>query len=130
VSPADLKRARRLCTLGGFSVSRRGIYQEPVPRAAVECFLDAFGLRSSMVPVPQLNEHAQQLYEDLRFLAEDGVTSIGMPIAEVYNTLLRQAKTQFPTDRVVNTLEPVDDTMHPRVLRALVGQLRLVLGNA
>ena len=78
----------------------------------------------------QLNEHAHQLYGDLGNLAESGVPEVGKPLADVYNTLLEQAKKQFPQDRLIGTLTPINDGMHPRVLQALAGQLRLVLGNA
>jgi hypothetical protein len=77
----------------------------------------------------QLNEHALQLYGDLGHVAEGGETEVGKPLAEVYNTLLELAKKQFPEDRLIDTLKPVGDAMHPRVLQALAGQLRLVLGN-
>lgn len=78
----------------------------------------------------QLNVHANQLYIDLGHLAESEQSEVGKPLADVYNTLLGQAKKGFPTDRLVGTLEPVGEGMHPRVLQALAGQLRLVLGNA
>lgn len=77
-----------------------------------------------------LNSHANQLYIDLGNIADGGAAEVGEPIAEVYNTLLRQAKEGFPNDRLIGTLEPVAKAMHPRVLQALAGQLRLVLGNA
>jgi hypothetical protein len=78
----------------------------------------------------QLHEHALQLYADLGNLAESGAGEVGQPLANVYNTLLEQAKAGFPEDRLIGTLKPVGEGMHPRVLQALVGQLRLVLGNA
>jgi hypothetical protein len=78
----------------------------------------------------QLNAHAKQLYDDLGYLAEGAAAEIGKSIADVYNKLLEQAKAQCPTDRLIGTLEPVDEATHPRVLRALTGQLGLVLGNA
>jgi len=82
-----------------------------------------------MTRVAQLYEHAKQLYIDLGSLADGDTKEVGKPIADVYNTLLGLAKKQFPTDRVVGVLEPVDEEMHPRVVQALVAQLRLVLGN-
>jgi hypothetical protein len=78
----------------------------------------------------QLHKHAQQLYLDLGSLAEHGMTTVGVSIAEVYNTLLQQAKTDFPTDKMIDTLRPVDVQVHPRELQTLTGQLRLVLGDA
>lgn len=77
-----------------------------------------------------LHEHAEQLYGDLGRLADGGVAEVGEPLAVVYNTLLRQAKTDFPTDRLIDVLQPVDKAVAPRVLQALAGQLRLVLGAA
>jgi hypothetical protein len=77
----------------------------------------------------QLSVHAEQLYGDLGALAES-MREVGQPIADVYNTLLQEAKKGFPEDRLIGTLKPVGDGMHPRMLQALVGQLRLVLGNA
>jgi len=82
------------------------------------------------LPMAQLNAHANQLYIDLGHVAEGDAPEVGKPLADVYNTLLEQAKKGFPTDRLVGTLEPVGEAMHPRVLQALVGQLRLVFGNA
>ncbi len=78
----------------------------------------------------QLNEHAQRLYIDLGLLAESGAAEVGKPLADVYNTLLEQAKKFFPEDRLIGTLAAVGDAMHPRVLQALTGQLGLVLGNS
>jgi hypothetical protein len=81
------------------------------------------------MPMALLAAHAQQLYTDLGNLAESGQMKVGVPLADVYNTLLEQAKKGFPEDKLIGTLTPVGDGMHPRVLQALVGQLRLVLGN-
>jgi hypothetical protein len=78
----------------------------------------------------QLNDHAYQLYGDLGHLAESGQVGVGKPIANVYNTLLEQARDMAPEDRLIGSLTPVGEGMHPRVLQALVGQLRLVLGNS
>lgn len=78
----------------------------------------------------QLNEHAKQLYIDLGHLSEGEVKAVGQPLANVYNMLLGQAKKGFPEDRLIETLAPVNDVMHPCVLQALVGQLRLVLAGA
>ena len=78
----------------------------------------------------QLNAHAMQLYTDLGNLADSGQPEVGKPLANVYNTLLEQAREGFPEDKLIGTLTPVGEGMHPRVLQALVGQLRLVLGNA
>jgi hypothetical protein len=78
----------------------------------------------------QLHEHAERLYVDLGHLAESGVGKVGDPLAGVYNTLLEQARKKFPEDRLIGTLTPVGEDMHPRVLQALAGQLRLVLGNS
>ena len=78
----------------------------------------------------RLHEHAQRLYVDLGLLAESGAREVGDPLANVYNTLLEQAKKGFPEDRLMDTLTPVGDGMHPRVLQALTGQLGLVLGNS
>jgi hypothetical protein len=75
----------------------------------------------------RLNTHAQRLYTDLGNLAESGETTVGEPIAEVYNTLLKEAMKGFPNEKLIDTLEPVDKSMHPRVLQALAGQLELVL---
>lgn len=77
-----------------------------------------------------LNSHANQLYIDLGLIAESGGLKVGKPLADVYNALLEQAKEGFPEDRLIGALRPVGDGMHPRVVQALVGQLRLVLGNA
>jgi hypothetical protein len=77
----------------------------------------------------QISEHAKRLYDDLGLVAESGVGEVGKPLAGVYNTLLELAKKQFPEDRLIDTLKPVGDGMHPRVLQALTGQLWLVLGN-
>jgi hypothetical protein len=77
----------------------------------------------------QLHEHAEWLYNDLGHLAESGLTEVGKPLADVYSTLLEQAKKQIPEDRLIDTLKPIGDGTHPRVLQALTGQLRLVLGN-
>src|SRR5665213_915634 len=84
----------------------------------------------SILSMAQLNEHAQRLYIDVGLLAESGVAEVGKPLAEVYNALLEQAKKGFPNDRLIGTLEPVAEAMHPRVLQALTGQLGLVLGNS
>lgn len=78
----------------------------------------------------QLNEHAHQLYIDLGYLAEGGAKAVGEPLAKVYNELLEQARKGFPEERLIGTLTPVGETMQPRVLQALVGQLRLVLGGS
>jgi hypothetical protein len=78
----------------------------------------------------QLNIHANQLYGDLGHLAESGIVEVGRPLADVYNTLLEQAKKGFPEDRLIGTLTPIGEGMHPRVLQALAGQLQLVLGNS
>jgi hypothetical protein len=78
----------------------------------------------------QLNDHAHQLYVDLGHLAESGQVEVGKPIANVYNTLLEQARNASPEDRLIGTLTPVGEGMHPRVLQALVGQLHLVLGSS
>ncbi|HEV7942869.1 MAG TPA: hypothetical protein VGP17_08730 [Solirubrobacteraceae bacterium] len=77
----------------------------------------------------QLNIHADQLYVDLGQLAESGLGQVGKPLADVYNELLAQAKTLVPEDKLIGTLTPVGEGMHPRVLQGLVGQLRLVLGG-
>jgi hypothetical protein len=81
------------------------------------------------MPMAQLNAHAQQLYTDLGNLAESGQAKVGGALADVYNTLLEQAKKGFPEDKLIGALKPVGEAMHPRVLQALAGQLRLVLGN-
>ena len=78
----------------------------------------------------QLHEHAEQLFEDLGFLADGGLSQAGKPIVNVYNELLKQTRERFPEDPLIDTLTPIGDAIHPRVLRTLVGQLRLVLGNA
>jgi hypothetical protein len=75
----------------------------------------------------RLPEHAKRLYMDLGNLAESGEKQVGEPIAEVYNALLAEAAKAFPNEKLVGTLEPVDKSMHPRVLQALAGQLELVL---
>jgi hypothetical protein len=75
----------------------------------------------------RLNTHAQRLYADLGNLAESGVTEVGEPIADVYNTLLDQAKKSFPEDPLIETLVPATKSVSPRVLQALAGQLELVL---
>jgi hypothetical protein len=77
----------------------------------------------------QLNTHAQQLYSDLGNLAESGQPEVGERLANFYNALLEQAKKGFPEDELIETLTPVGDGLHPRVLQALVGQLTLVLGG-
>jgi hypothetical protein len=77
-----------------------------------------------------LNAHAQQLYIDLGLLGESNVSQVGKALSSLYNTLLDEAKSRFPEDKLIEALTPVGDSMHPRVLQALVGQLRLVLGNA
>jgi hypothetical protein len=78
----------------------------------------------------QLNAHAQQLYKDLGRLADSGATQVGEPLAAVYNTLLAEAKKRFPQDRMIETLNPVTDSMQPFVVQALTAQLDLVLGSA
>ncbi len=75
----------------------------------------------------RLNQHAQRLYTDLGNLADSGEAQVGEAIAEVYNTLLKEAAKGFPNEKLIGTLEPVDKSMHPRVLQALAGQLELVL---
>lgn len=84
----------------------------------------------SILRMAQLNAHANQLYIDLGHLAESGQPEVGQALADVYNTLLEQAKKGFPEDRLIGTLTPIGEGLHPRVLQALAGQLRLVLGNA
>jgi hypothetical protein len=76
----------------------------------------------------QLRIHAAQLYTDLGRLADDGASDIGL-LADVYNTLLGQASKGFPEDKMIGTLTPVGEGLHPRVLQALTGQLTLVLGG-
>jgi hypothetical protein len=83
-----------------------------------------------MLTMAQLHQHAERLYKDLGRLADAGETELGEPLAAVYNTLLERAKTRFPKDQMVETLNPVTDSMHPLVVQALAGQLHLVLGNA
>jgi hypothetical protein len=77
----------------------------------------------------QLNIHAQQLYTDLGNLAECGQVEVGKLLANVYNTLLEQAREGFPEDKLIGTLTPIGEGLHPRVLQALAGQLTLVLGG-
>jgi hypothetical protein len=77
----------------------------------------------------QLKTHAQQLYTDLGHLAESGEAEVGEPLADVYNTLLEEAKKNFPTDKLVETLMPITKGLHPRVVQALAGQLTTVLGG-
>jgi hypothetical protein len=77
-----------------------------------------------------LNAHAQRLYGDLGRLADGGATQVGEPLAAVYNTLLGLAKTRFPQDPMIDTLNPVTNAMHPLVVQALTAQLELVFGNA
>lgn len=81
------------------------------------------------MPMAQLTEHVHQLYVDLGSLAESGQREVGQPLANVYNTILERAREKFPEDRLIGTLTPVGDGMHPRVLQALAGQLRLVLNG-
>lgn len=69
----------------------------------------------------QLRIHAQQLYTDLGNLAESGQPEVGNLLANVYNTLLEQAKAGFPEDKLVGTLTPIGEGLHPRVLQALTG---------
>jgi hypothetical protein len=76
-----------------------------------------------------LNAHAKQLYIDLGFLGESQVGQVGKHLAQLYNTLLEQARERFPEDPLIGTLTPVGDGTHPRVLQALAGQLLLVLGT-
>lgn len=83
-----------------------------------------------MPAMAQLREHAHQLYGDLGYMAEGGAVEVGEPVALVYNELLALAKKGYPEDRLISTLTPVGEKMHPRVLRALTGQLGLVLANA
>ncbi len=61
--------------------------------------------------------------------AESGEPKVGGLLAKVYNELLEQAKKGFPEDQLVDTLTPVGEALHPRVLQALTGQLTLVLGG-
>jgi hypothetical protein len=77
----------------------------------------------------QLNVHANQLYTDLGNLADSGQPQIGKMLATVYNALLEQAREGFPEDKLVGTLTPIGEGLHPRVLQALTGQLTLVLGG-
>jgi hypothetical protein len=78
----------------------------------------------------QLNAHAKQLYDDLGSLAESGEAEIGQPLANVYNALLEQAQKISSDDRLIGVLTPVGDGLHPRVVQALAGQLKLVLGGS
>jgi hypothetical protein len=82
------------------------------------------------VRMAQLHQHAERLYKDLGRLADSGAKELGEPLAAVYNTLLAQARTRFPQDRMIETLNPVTDSMAPLVVQALTAQLGLVLGNA
>ena len=82
-----------------------------------------------MSRMAHLRMHAQQLYADLGNLAESGQPDVGKPIASIYNALLEQAKEGFPEDKLVGTLTPIGDGLHPRVVQALTGQLTLVLGG-
>jgi hypothetical protein len=120
----------------GLVVNQYGMNREDVAAKARKLgwFLvraaNAAATGDTMASMPQLNAHANQLYIDLGHLAEGGVLELGEPLADVYNTLLEQAKQRFPKDKLVETLMPVTEAMHPRVAQALVAQLRLVLGNA
>lgn len=76
-----------------------------------------------------LKVHAAQLYTDLGSLAESGESKVGKLLADVYNTLLEQAREGYPEDKVIGTLTPIGEALHPRVLQALAGQLTLVLGG-
>jgi hypothetical protein len=80
--------------------------------------------------VAQLNNHAKALYVDLGRLADSGAKTVGEPLSAVYNTLLEQAKRRFPQDAMIETLNPVTDSMQPFVVQALTAQLALVLGSA
>lgn len=83
-----------------------------------------------MLRMTQLNQHAGQLYTDLGLLAESGVAEIGQPLANIYNALLENAKKISSDNRLIDALTPVEDGLHPRVVQALVGQLKLVLGGS
>jgi hypothetical protein len=80
--------------------------------------------------VAKLHSHAERLYGDLGLLADGEARTVGEPLADVYNALLTEAKKHCPGDVVAATLVPVTKDMHPRVVQALAGQLRLVLGDA
>jgi hypothetical protein len=83
-----------------------------------------------MLSMAKLHHHAERLYGDLGLLADGDATTVGEPLADVYNALLTEAKKHCPSDAVAATLVPVTKDMHPRVVQALAGQLRLVLGDS
>lgn len=83
-----------------------------------------------MLSMARLSLHAEWLYADLGKLAESGVAEVGQAVADVYNALLDHAKKKAQTDEMVAILLAVTASEHPRVVQALTGQLRPVLGNA
>jgi hypothetical protein len=86
--------------------------------------------KETTVETAQLRAQAHQIYVDLGDLADGGETVVSASLVDVYNALLEQAKERLPDDGVLATLTPIAEAINPRVLRALAGQLVIVLGNA
>jgi hypothetical protein len=128
-------RAKTTYAGSGLVINRYGMNPSDVAANARELgwFLVRAGAAAdtggSTASLTDPRAQAVQLYEDLGRLAESSVPQIGA-LAEVYNTLLEQAKKIAPEDPMIGILLPVDCFTHPRELQALVGQLRLVLGDA